>query len=263
MQSSRLKNIIILILLLLNLFLLGSLGSRKLSERNARQRVQEQLVSLFASADLELSADVISFQVPPAGGTLTRDVDLDQQAAIFLLGGNPVRTDQGGGIYSFASGSNSAVFRSNGSFDAETRLDAPEEAEAICRKFCKEYHYQDFTFQENAGSALRYFNGYPVVNCSVAFTVKDHTLTVSGTHLPDSLTADHSEEPLSAVSALTAFLAFRRSSGAVGSAVTDMYPCYELQSTAAAAMSLVPVWCIQTDAASYYVNCYTGAVAHS
>ena len=41
MESSRLKNIIILILVLLNLSLLLSLGGRRTAERSARRQVTE------------------------------------------------------------------------------------------------------------------------------------------------------------------------------------------------------------------------------
>ena len=72
--------------------------------------------------------------------------------------------------------------------------------------------------------------------------------------------ASSGEEPLSALSALAAFLNTIRE-GAVGTAVTDLYLCFELQSTTTALMTLAPAWCIVTDTASYYVNCITGAVS--
>ena len=65
---------------------------------------------------------------------------------------------------------------------------------------------------------------------------------------------------LSALDALNAFLGTVQS-GAVVTAVTDLYLCYELQSTTAPPMALVPAWCVSTDTADYYVNCYTGAVS--
>ena len=49
--------------------------------------------------------------------------------------------------------------------------------------------------------------------------------------------------------------------GAVVTSVTDMYLCYELQSTSTAPMVLAPAWCVVTDTAKYYVNCFTGAVS--
>ena len=52
----------------------------------------------------------------------------------------------------------------------------------------------------------------------------------------------------------------RHESSSVVSTITDISLCYELQSTAAAPMALVPSWHIVTDTASFYVNCVSGAV---
>ena len=95
----------------------------------------------------------------------------------------------------------------------------------------------------------------------ITFTVEDGVLKRAiGTHLPNSsATPAAGEEPLSALSALTAFRNTIRE-GAVGTAVTDVYLCYELQSTTTALMTLVPAWCVVTDTAVYYVNCITAVV---
>ena len=61
--------------------------------------------------------------------------------------------------------------------------------------------------------------------------------------------------------ALTAFQKMRRERQAAVSSVTEVTPCYELQSATSAAMSLVPAWCITTDTGMYYVNCISGAVS--
>ena len=98
-------------------------------------------------------------------------------------------------------------------------------------------------------------------NCAVTFSWDGGTLSVSGMFLPDTLTPAAGEDSLSAVSALTAFLGAHRELGAVVSSITGMYPCYEAQSSAAA-VTLVPAWCVQTDTGLYYVNCSLGAVTH-
>lgn len=268
MQSFRLKNIIIVILLLVNLFLLGSLVSRRAAQHDAQQQVRTQLTELFAADGVKLSEKALSFQAPPVGGTLTRDTELDRKMAAFFLGEGVTYSDQGGGIDSYTGIRGAAVFRSGGGFDAVSRLDEEKEAETFFRKFCKTYQYEELEVGETedafTATAVRWFNGYPVVNCTVCLSVDaDHHMKASGTHLPARFTPDSTEEPLSAVAALTSFLEARQESGAVVSAVTDVYPCYELQSTTAAVMTLIPAWCVVTDAAYYYVNCYTGAVTHS
>ena len=95
----------------------------------------------------------------------------------------------------------------------------------------------------------------------MTFTVERGVLTaVSGTLLPKTGTSVSEEaEPLSAAGALLAFQRMRRESAAVVSTVTDIQPCYELQ-TSGTTMSLAPAWRVVTDTEDYYVNAYTGAV---
>ena len=261
MESYRLKNIIILILALLNVCLLGTLAMRTSAEHASRRQAREQLVALYAAAGVSLDEHLISNETPPSALTLTRDETEEQSLAGYLLGGTPVRADQGGGIFSYTGEYGAAQFRSNGSFDAV--CDRPlEDPEAFLREFCSTYGYQEVSASPEEGTVTvtQYYQDYPVVGCSVTFTLEGGTLKrIIGTHLPDSAATAVGEEPLSALSALTAFLNTIRE-GAVGTAVTDLHLCYELQSTTTALMTLSPAWCVTTDTASYYVNCLTGAV---
>ena len=54
MDRYRLKNVIILILLLVNGFLLGSMAYRSTAARAAHDRSVEQLVELFAAESIDL-----------------------------------------------------------------------------------------------------------------------------------------------------------------------------------------------------------------
>lgn len=267
MDRYRLKNIIILILVLVNAFLLASLIVRKTSEYNARKLAVTQLVELFAADEIALSPDAISTDTPPSSRVLTRDTALDREVAAFFLGSDLSSSDQGGDIYTYSSSRGAAIFRENGSFDAAGTL-STEDPAGFCREFGRKFSYSEPTFrQEDDGSEtatmVRNYNRLPVFNCTVTFTFRSGTLVnVSGTLLPENYTELTGEEaPLSASAALTAFLEARRQSFAAVSAITDLYLCYELQSTTASSMmTLVPAWCIVTDTAKYYVNCSTGAV---
>lgn len=265
MESRRLKNIIILILALLNLCLLGSLAIRINAEHASYRQAREQLVALFSAAGVSLDAKLISDETPPPSLTLIRDEAEEQTLAAYLLGGNPVRTDQGGGIFGYAEESGAAQFRSNGSFDVVCNRPL-EDLRDYFQDFCDTFGYRDLTISMEDGTgtvtAVQYYQDYPVIGCAVTFTVENGVLKRAiGTHLPDSGTTSSSgEEPLSALSALAAFLNTIRE-GAVGTAVTDLYLCFELQSTTTALMTLAPAWCVVTDTASYYVNCITGAVS--
>lgn len=267
MDRYRLKNIIILILLLVNLFLLGSLAQRRSVEQATYRNTVEQMASLFFADGIELNTSGIPKKLPPAAQTLTRSTELDRKAADFLLGGTLDRADQGGGIFTYTGNNGSALFRANGSFDAVGLL-AEKDAVSFCKKFCKTFGYDEPTFQldesgTGTATAVRLWARAPIYNCTVTFTLEEHALmSVSGTLLPElSTELPQQEEMLSPLAALTAFQQVRKETGAVVTAVSAVTLCYELQSTTAVPLSLTPAWRIKTNTANYYVNCITGAVS--
>lgn len=267
MERYRLKNIIILILALLNAFLLVSLGVRGTEERAARRAQKQELVALFAADGMELDPDLIPEDAPPAVSTLVRDESLEEDAAAFWLGSASQRTAQGGGIYTYSAAHGAAIFRDTGSFEIAGTL-SDGDAETRCQAFCKKFSYTDpiFTLDDETGSgtgtALRLWKGTPVFNGSVTFTLEQGIVTaVNGSLLPDTATeSGDSQTLLSSVAALTAFQQMRQESSSVVSVITEIDLSYELQSTAAAPMTLAPSWHIVTDTASFYVNCSSGAV---
>lgn len=264
MDRFRLKNLIILILLLLNGFLLFSLAQRRAAERDAFRRTAEQLTALFQEDGMTLDPDAISTDDPPEGVTLTRDTALEEKAAAFLLGETLTSSDQGGGIYHYSGAGGEALFRSSGGFEVSGAL-AAEDVEDVCRSFCRTFSYEapDIRLDEEGSgvfSAAAVYDRLPVFNCSVTFTIEKGALTaVSGTLLPKTGTPAPQEASLSAAGALVAFQRMRRESAAVASTVTETRLCYELQN-AGAAMSLAPVWRVVTDTEDYFVSCRTGAV---
>ena len=246
MESFRLKNIIILILALMNLCLLGLLGVRLTTGYSAQAEARQQMVQLFAAEGVSLDDGIIPGATPPAGLTLSRDPDEDEKLAGFLLGDELVMSD--------------------GTFDVVIEQSG-ETADALCRAFCRAFHYEALAFsldgEDGSASAVQTYDGAPVVNCTVSFSISGgRVASVSGTHLPQAGQTANGNGALSALDALNAFLGTVQS-GAVVTAVTDLYLCYELQSTTATPMALVPAWCVSTDTADYYVNCYTGMVSSS
>ena len=267
MERYRLKNIIILILALLNAFLLAALGIRGSEERAARRIQQQELVALFAADGMTLDPALIPTDTALSCYTLLRDETLEKNAAAFWLGSLSERTAQGGGIYTYSGSHGAAIFCDTGSFDIAGTL-SDGDAETLCRDFCKKFSYTEpvFTLDETGSgtaTALRRWNGVPVSNSAVLFTLNNGVVTsISGSLLPDTSTdsTEDGQSLLSAFAALTAFQQMRHESSSVVSTITEIDLCYELQSTAAAPMALVPSWHIVTDTASFYVNCSSGAV---
>ena len=239
MDRWRLKNVIILILLLVNGFLLGSLAMRKTAEQASFRRTAEQLAALFEADGMSLDVYAISQDQPPTGVSLTRDAALEAKTAAFLLGE---------------------------AAPAVGSLAPAAEAEDFCRDFCRKFSYGEPVFQldgkdTGTAAAVCLYGGLPVFNCSLTFTLESGAvIAASGTLLPETGTPAGGETtPLSAAGALVAFQKMRQENVVVASSIKDTRLCYELQ-TVGTSVTLTPAWKISADTADYYVNCYTGAV---
>lgn len=264
MERYRLKNIIILILVLLNISLLSSLLYRKSEESGMLRRTEEELVALFAASDITLERSAISWDKPLSEVSMTRSIDREREFARALLGDELRETSQGG-INVYRSDAGSVEFRSSGDFDA-LLLQSPEDTDDFCENLCRTFSFTApaFTLDETGtgfATAVYEFEKHPVYNAALTFTLREGKLTgLSGTLLPAEGSPNSEEDLLSCAAALTAFQQMRREEGTVGSFILSTYSCYELQSTPSSPMTLGSAWCIVTDIASYYVNCSSGAI---
>ena len=139
METRRLKNIAILILLLLNAFLLLLLGYQDLLGRRVERESFEELKALLASEDLELAVEYDLRQESLTPLTLARKTESESAIAAFLLGESVTVYSEGGGIYSYTAQSGTVQFRSGGGFDtvrfSRTIGNADEFAQQFCDKF--------------------------------------------------------------------------------------------------------------------------------
>ena len=247
MNTARLKNIVILILLLANAFLLVLLFSRRAEENAAHERSVAQLTTLlnadgiaFDSALLDGLPDTV-LSVQPA-----RDLAAEQALAEGIIG-SVTSIDSGGAL-------EAAVSRA---------VDDPAE---FCADLCVPLGYRTFDVLSDGArtvvTASRFVGELEVCNASLIFTFSGSTLTtVTGTFLPPIDTSESGETALDAVTALVRFLDYRNASGAVCTGITWLSAGYLVQSTTSAPLQLVPVLRVDTDVYSYYVNIVSGEVS--
>ena len=268
MERSRLKNILIYILILVNIMMLIALASIHIQERSAKKQLSAQLASMFHTNGIVLSASDIPQELPPSGGALRRSTEEERAMSALLLGKSLRKENAGGGIYNYSSANGTATFRSGGSFDINGKLGGSH-PEKLCRDFCRSYGYENLKlFIKNGsghGSATQSCNGYQIVNCTVSFLIEgDRLISVSGTHVPCSENQFSDAAPhMTAATALTRFLEAHRQSGVVVSKIRRVFPCYRLRSSVSVPLTLSPVWRIITDTGNYDVNCATGTVSGS
>ena len=264
MESYRLKNIILLLLVVTNLFLLATLLFRWVDEARLQESAATELVQLFSSRGVELDAKTISQEIPSSLLTLTRSSQEEEKLAAFFLGDDVSFQDDGGGLTRYQSALGTLNFLSSGDFTLTASLftDDPQE---LCDDFFRQFHYQEaaFSLEKDSGTvtATQYFDGRPVVKCTVTLTFSDGVLvSASGRHLPSGSTSESTADCISAATALTSFLQALADQDRTCSQVCAVELGYALQNTPAAPLSLTPVWRITRDSFYCYVNSISGEV---
>lgn len=263
METYRLKNIAIVVLLLLNACLLLMVGQQHFQSLRAQRRSAAQLRELYAASQLVLDDRVELDRKPLDILAPSRRAETEQAIASALLGGEALSTSQGGGIYSYEANERTIQFRAGGSFYG-SRLDLPVEDPAeFARSFCSRFGYEEPRIQLEGGTgsavAGQLIRDVPVINCAVELYFEEGRLTsVTGAHVDLQDAVLQSGGSMSCITALLKFLDFRNTSGVVCSEVTGVRCVYQLQS--ASAPRLLPVWEIATDTYTYCVDCATGEV---
>ena len=263
METYRLKNIAILILLLLNAFLLMLLGYQHMQSKQADADMVEQLRVLFSGNQLSLADSVDLLQPVLSPMTLSRSTDTEAHMAGALLGDGVESASQGGGIYSYTSAAGSLQFRSGGSFDSVHLALPVADISEFVHSFCEAFDYQDVDtrFRGSSGTvtAVQYVAGVPILGCGLTMTFQNGTLTeVSGAHIMLESAALTSEEQLTCASALVRFLDYRSTAGIICSEISSVSCIYYLQETSS---SLVPVWQVETDTYTYLVDAASGEIS--
>lgn len=269
METQRLKNIIILILALLNLFLLVLLLNFHWQRNSARQRLNEQIYTLYETNGLSLAEEERLSLEQTVSPSLSLQRSLEQEASIaaWLLEEESESVHQGGGIYTYRGKNGTVTFRSNGAFDFVPSLHTVPSPLEFCQSFCEEFGYtvSRQEFSDGSGSVLaeRSVEGIAVHNGNLSFLFEDGKLvSLSGTCLSTLGSAAMEEDGFSAADALVKFLDYRKTSGTVCNAVTGVKQVYDFRASGQT-LSLVSMWEVSTDTYRYYVDCLTGAITRA
>ena len=96
MEGSKIKNIVIVILVLLNLFLLVLSGGRRLAEVRSRDQARTEAIGIIRANGIGLDDDVVPRRIGHQTLQATRDMDRESELAAGLLGKDAVREHRGG-----------------------------------------------------------------------------------------------------------------------------------------------------------------------
>ncbi len=243
MDNGKLKNIVILILLLLNLAFGSLLLIQRMDEAAGQAQTRTELIQVLKGLGVSLEAEL-----PQESNLylweLSRDLETEANLCMSLLGTGEGQ-DQGGNIWYYENENGWAWFRGGGSFELllknaglnleqrlqETGIGAVREKDSyICR-----------------------LDGVPVFNCRFTPGVRDGGIYLSGRVLTGKPERGEAVPEHDGATLLLRFHDLVQASGGVYSAIEEITSGYMLINTAAG-MELTPVWQLRTNGGTWYLS---------
>jgi hypothetical protein len=244
MDTGRLKTIVILILLCVNLAFGGILISEKLgtAEGNAQQR--SELRSVMAN----LGIDIAESRIPAGSVMLRRSVprqhDAEEKLVKALLG-DAAGQDQGGNIWYYENDNGWAWCRGGGSFEIMLKAGGGSLEERL--------QAGGIRAKREADRYICYAGSDEVFNCRFTISQRSGSIYLSGRFLLGVPTEGEGVDCTDVATLLLRFCDLIREAGGVFSRVEEITGGYVLNVTVSG-MELSPVWQMQTDGGVWYMD---------
>lgn len=264
MDKSKIKNLILLTLLLVNAILLGLLLADRQQAAAQRQAAWDELTDIFAREGIALSPEIRE-AAAVQGYILRRDAKKEYASVSRLLGEVGV-DNQGGNIYSYSGDSGTADFEATGDFTLNLNpgavrvRDPVDTALGILKKLgirCERTPAVLTAGVPVTASFTVSWRGVPVFNAKVDFLFSgDGSLKISGLRTMDAVVS----RGRAAMEPETLLMHFLRAAGGDGSVseITGLRCGYFNRGSASGVAELIPVWRVETNAGDYYLNGFTG-----
>lgn len=270
MEWPRLKNIILLIVVLVNLFLLVmNLHQAALSSRYEEEG-RTGVIAVFEKNGIQLSEDAVPWDRALPSLTMYRDRDLEDRLAASMLGESD-RTDRGN-VSEYQSTGGTLLVSRTGEFSLtlDPALPAEDPARTAAPAYLKalgiDADVTESWIEEDrvVVRLLQNWNNIPIFNCEVEMEYVDNALEqISGTRLTGTPVSGGGEESLSDLTLLMRFLSGMNQLGDVCTQVEQITPGYGFTAGLADPILLTPEWYITTDTNEYYLNCLTGELTRA
>ncbi len=267
MDTAKIKNFIIIILVFTNAFLLFTILADEVRENEMDRFERNELTTLFESKDIKLAQSIDVKEESQSGAELVRDMEAELAMVEAVLGESKVE-DQGGNIYFYNGENGQAKFRGTGEFElifynrsveygksrSETAFEVLEEMGINTGLVVSEIQEDDsYKIKINFS-----YNEKDVYNSSVTFSFTgDRIILVSGVRVFDTKITDSNSDTIDALTALVSFLGGLSKNGYV---VTEVYGIeleYGMSVSVSETCVLSPTWRIETDTGNYRINAVT------
>lgn len=271
METPKLKNIVLLILVVTNLCLLVFVAGMEGQDRAQQKQARAEAVQFLENRGIRLEESQVPEKMTLMPQTVERDLERESVVAAQLLGEGVKVQDRGAGVYRYFNEQGSIQFHGDGSFSAQFSqglfpLEKSVEQECLVLLSKLDFEGELLELETEAGGGRLVFRqlweGQPVFTQQVTLETDGVCITgmTAGRRLAGQPVRDQSRTTVTVATALVEFLNGLNSLGDVCSRVDEITQGYTAGSSLSGPMTLTPVWRISTDTGSYQLDLVTGGL---
>lgn len=276
MEWSKIKNIIILLLLLVNGFLLVLVGMRQGQSQRYQSSALTQALQVLEGNGIQVQQQALADARGRSAWSVGREVSREQALAAALLGEEVSVENQGGGVYRYQGQRGWVTLRAGGAVSLTTAQDSRwttqdplRHAQGLLEEMGLEGEVLEAGIVQGTGTVClrQLWQGAPLFSCRLVFTYDQGRLLSMEGSLTAADPAQGEQEPGESLTLPTALLRFLDgilSSGDVCSQIQSMQPGYRVTDQSfSGSVTLHPVWLVTSNTGQYYLDGLTGALTRA
>lgn len=273
MEGTRIKNMVILILLLLNGFLLFLVLGRWAEDTHSHEAARSSAIEIIRADGVALVEDAVPEDMTLTHMKTVRDTAWENELAVVLLGGAVGVEARGGEVYRHQNENGWIQFHSTGEFMAELEpaafalgeQTAAQHGAALLERMGFECRLLNDATQDGQGSITfrQLHKGVPVLGCQATLVYRDGGLAgiVDARRMPGVPHRTVGEASLSVASALMRLYNGLKELGDIYTRIDSITPAYTMSAGRSGTAGLTPVWHVQTDTGAYQMDIQTGQIS--
>lgn len=270
MQWSKLKNIILLILVITNLFLLYFVLRDTLQKHQFEMDARTNAISFLAEKGIQVTQEQVPQTIKLLSQTVERDLEEESVLAAALLGGDVRVEARGSEIYRCQNQTGWIQFHSDGSFSAQFEAGAfpvTTDRKTAGAEWLKRMNFEGEVLNETESTLTvrQLWKGIPLFTQQVTLVFEDNCMVAmtGGRRLMGEPEAEADQSPVTVATALIDVFRGLNELGDVCSEISAIREGYAATASLSGTMTLTPVWHITTDTGTYQLNTLTGVLTRA
>lgn len=273
MEGAKIKNIVIVILLLLNVFLLFLMGGRRMEDIQSQETARLRAIQIIQDSGVTLDEAIVPREMTLTARQAVRDLEREISLATALLGGPVTAQARGGEVYRYYNEAGFVQLHSSGEFTAEFEAGyapaeqgtAAEHALGILALLGFDGDVVEDTVAQGTGTvAVRQkLEQTPVLSCQASVNYDDGRLVsiTGGRRIFDQVENVEGAPPLTVATALMRLYNGLKDMGDAYNEIEAITPAYTMSVSLSGPAQLTPVWYVSTDIGAYQLDTQTGQLS--